>query len=157
MARVIPIRSLSKTQRRKLHQGDHGEVAEELAADEFGLLHRAREEEWYDVRAADRESRSTKGEVKSCREEVGEKYPAAGRFRLRRDQHRSLTASDGQGTAWYIFVLWRESTGDVVLQRRRPSTVTQIVADRGGWNRAGHEEFDEQHKLSVEEVLDVDA
>lgn len=153
MTVVRSLRSLSQGQRRKLGQSDADVVAEELAAQEFDLAHAADEEFWYDVRAPSRDDRPTKGEVKSCHRDVGEDYPAAGRFRVRRDQHRSLVASDAQGTAWYIFVLLDEEAGDVVLQRRRPSTVTRIVDERGGWNQAGHEEFDEQHKLPIDAVL----
>lgn len=153
MTTVYSLRSLTRSQREKLGRADADVVAEELAAEEFSLVHRPNEKFWYDVRAPSRASRPTKGEVKSAHRRVGEDYPAAGRFRVRRDQHRSLTASDAQGTAWYIFVLFDEEAGEVVVQRRRPSTVRKIVEERGGWNDAGHEEFAYQHKLPIEEVL----
>ena len=77
---------------------------------------------------------------------------ASGRFRLWEDQHRSLTASDGQATAWYAFVLL-SGTGEVVdVRRMKPSTVTEIVG--GDWNRADHAERDgRQHKLPADEVF----
>lgn len=155
MTVVRRLDSLTRAQRKKLGRGDHGEVAEELVAEEYGLSHQPREESWYDVRAYDHDDRATKGEVKSTHRQIGQDYPAAGRFRVRRGQHRSLTVSDGQGTAWYIFVLLDEVDGRAILQRRRPSTVTKIVEDRGGWNHAGHEEFDWQHKLPIDTVIDV--
>lgn len=154
MAIRFSLRELSRNQRRKFSEGDHGEVAEELAAEELNLAHAPREETWYDLRPYSHQEKSTKIEVKSAHRRVGDDYPAAGRFRVRRDQHRSLAASDGQSTAWYAFVLFDEETGDVVIQKRRPSTVTKIVDERGGWNRAGHEEFDEQHKLPIGTVID---
>lgn len=134
---------------------DHGEVAEEIVAAAWDLLeHEPNEEYWYDVRA-DLGSRSTKGEVKSCQRRVGQDYPAAGRFRIRRDQHRSLVASDAQATAWYFFVVFDDETELITIQRRRPSTVTKIVEERGGWNNSGHREFQYQHKLPIETVVDV--
>lgn len=153
MTTVRSLDSLSRAQRRKVGRGDADVVAEELAAEVLNLQHAPDEHFWYDVRAPSTSSRPTKGEVKSAHRDVGEHYPAAGRFRVRRDQHRSLVASDAQGTAWYVFVLIDEDTGEVVFQRRRPSTVTQIIDERGGWNRAGHDEFDHQHKLPIETVM----
>ena len=75
------------------------------------------------------------------------------RFRLWRDNHRSLAASDARGTAWYDFLVVTES-GNVLEERRmKPSTVTRIVHQRGGWNRSGHERGSEQHKLPTGEIF----
>lgn len=138
---------------------DHGQVAEEVVADAWELLeHAADEAFWYDVRA-DLGSRSTKGEVKSCQLRVGvdDDYPADGRFRIRRDQHRSLVASDAQATAWYFFVVFDNARERIIIQRRRPTTVTRLVDERGGWNESGHSEFDEEYKMPIEAVVDIDA
>lgn len=134
---------LSTRQRRLLNE-DPSVLAEEIVADEYGLLHRANEEEWYDCRHP---RTNAKAEVKSAFTEVGEKYPARGRFRLRRDQTRSLLSSDAAGVAWYAFVRFDPDAGDVDVRRAKPSTVSGWVRERGGWNRAGHDEFDWQHKL----------
>ncbi|MGB9987305.1 hypothetical protein [Salarchaeum japonicum] len=93
--------------------------------------------------------------MKSCHRTIGDTYPEAGRFRVRRDQHRSLTVSNAHATAWYIFVLFDEDENQITLQRRRPSTVTRLVEERGGWNHAGHAEFEYQHKLPIDTVIDV--
>jgi len=125
---------------------DRGTLIEELFADVLGpnWKHRPDRAEWYDVV---NEQTGTKLEAKSCLLAVGEKYPAKGRFRLRRDQTRSLTASDANGTAWYGFGLVDLDGGRIYLRRAKPSTVTQWVTDRGGWNTANHGQFDYQHKL----------
>lgn len=137
-----PIRSLSRIQRRRL-QEETAVVAEELVAEEYGLAHRPDEAEWYDCVLS---STGAKTEVKSCVSEVGEKYPAPGRFRLRADQTRSLLSSDASGVAWYAFVLVDLDAGVLRFRRAKPSTVSRWVRERGGWNEAGHEEFDRQHK-----------
>ncbi len=75
------------------------------------------------------------------------------RFRIWEDNHRSLTASDGQGTAWYHFVVVT-SSGNVVDERKaKPSTITRIVNERGGWNRSGHARGSRQHKIPVGELF----
>jgi len=68
------------------------------------------------------------------------------------DQTRSLIASDSQATAWYAFVLFDEDRGVFLIQRRRPSTVLEIVNERGGWNRSGHD-MGPQYKIPYEEVF----
>jgi len=120
-----------------------GTFAEEYVANSYGLEHAPGEADWYD---AVHPERGTKYEVKSTH--------TGGRFRLWEGQVRSLVASDGQGTAWIAFVLL-DANGNVVdVQRRKPSTVLQLVNDRGGFNRAGHQERDSrQHKLPEEEVM----
>jgi len=75
------------------------------------------------------------------------------RFRVWEDNHRSLTASDGQGTAWYHFLVVT-SSGNVVDERKaKPSTITRIVNERGGWNTSGHERGSRQHKIPVGELF----
>lgn len=75
------------------------------------------------------------------------------RFRLWKDNHLSLTASDGQNVAWYDF-LKLDSNGVIVEHRRmKPSTVTTIVNERGGWNTSGHVRGSKQHKLPPEDVF----
>lgn len=64
-----------------------------------------------------------------------------------------MTAAQGAGAAWYAFVLLDLDDGVIRIQRRRPSTVTKIVNDRGGWNRSGHESKGKQHKLPFSEVF----
>lgn len=147
--RVVDLRDLSRRQQREYDEDRQG-VAEELVAEAYGLAHRPDRADWFD---AVLEASGTKYEVKSTGMRIGDEYPAPGRFRLRRDQTRSLVASDAQGTAWYAFVLFDEDAGEAYIQRRRPATVAGIVEDRGGWNEAGHDEFDRQHKLPYDEVV----
>lgn len=152
MSVVLSMDELSRGQQQRLRSGETSDLAEELVAEVFGLAHRPDRAEWYD---AVLESTGTKYEVKSCLRDVGEEYPAAGRFRVRRDQTRSLTASSSSGAAWYAFVLVDYDAGAIHIQRRKPTTVSRIVRERGGWNQAGHAEFDEQHKLPIPTVVDV--
>lgn len=115
--------------------------AEEWVAEEYDLDHEPGEpgERWYD---AINPRTGTKYQVKSA--EPG------GAFRLWSDQHRSLTACEGQKCAWYVFV-----SSDGRSRRVRPSTVTRWVRERGGWVEAGHElrPGAKQHKLDVDDVL----
>lgn len=148
--RELPIRSLSRSQQRRVQDRDQhrfarafNNVAEEIVAEEFGLS-TFNDAGWYDLEVPET---GTKYEVKSTSSEVGDKYPGTGRFRLWRSQHRSLTASEGAGMAWYAFVVLDEDAGSIKIQRRRPTTVTRLVNERGGWNDAGHERYSEQHKL----------
>lgn len=143
------IQNLPRQQRRRL-QTDSEVVAEELVAEKYDVDHRPDRAEWYDCVNP---RTGTKFEVKSCLSRVGESHPAPGRFRLRRDQTRSLLASDAAGVAWYVFVLVDVEEGAVRFRRAKPSTVSQWVRERGGWNRAGHDEFDEQHKLPYTDVF----
>lgn len=125
---------------------DRGTLAEELVAEVLGPAwkHVPDAAEWYDVI---HEDRGTKVEVKSCLKTVGDDYPAKGRFRIRRDQTRSLTQSDRLGTAWYAFVLFDLDGGVISIRRAKPTTVKAWVLKRGGWNTANHSAFDYQHKL----------
>lgn len=81
-------------------------------------------------------------EVKST--DPTREYP---RFRLWRDQHRSLVGYDSQRTAWYAFV-----AGDRVV-RRRPAYVTAVVRELGGWNVSGHARGSKQKKVPAGELL----
>lgn len=143
------IRDLPRQQRRQL-QTDTDEVAEELVAEEYDVDHRPDRAEWFDCVNP---RTGTKYEVKSCLTEIGEQYPASGRFRLRRDQTRSLLSSDAAGVAWYVFVLIDVDDGRIRFRRAKPSTVSRWVRERGGWNRAGHDDFDQQHKLPWDDVF----
>ncbi|WP_121822828.1 hypothetical protein [Halostella salina] len=130
-----------------------GEFATEAVADRYGLVVENGLVDWYD---AVNDGTGTKYEVKSTSKRIGDDYPAAGRFRLWRDQHRSLQASDASGVAWYAFVLLDDDGNVVEIQRRKPATVGAIVRERGGWNLAGHTERDgPQHKLPWTEVVDA--
>ena len=75
------------------------------------------------------------------------------RFRIWEDNHRSLTASDGQNVAWYDFLVVTMDDRVVEGRRMKPSTVTQIVRDRGGWNTSGHARGSRQHKIPVGEIF----
>lgn len=152
---TLAVRSLSglpRKQQRRLQGGDSAVVAEELVAEELGAnaKHRPDRAEWYDVVL---ETTGAKTEVKSCWRRVGDAHPADGRFRLRRDQLRSLLSSNASGTAWVAFVLFDENTGEARVRRVTPSTAWGWVNERGGWNEAGHDEFDYQHKLPWDEVF----
>lgn len=116
-----------------------GSDAEAAVVDAFGLERESTS--WYD---AINPRTGTKYEAKSGREKV----------RIWEDQHRSLVASDRAGTAWYAFV-YVDAAGRVQeIQRRRPSTVTQLVEDAGGWVKSGHARTsDREKKLSIETVI----
>lgn len=149
--RELDPRRLSGTQSKQLQrEKSFGELAEKIVAEEFGLDHRPNQSSWFDCRHP---NSGAKTEVKSTSSEVGDKYPGNGRFRLWHSQHRSLTASDANGVAWYVFVLMDEDRGLLRMRRMKPSTVTQIVGDRGGWNKSGHESFNKQHKLPISAVF----
>ena len=87
---------------------------------------------WYDAISPT----GTKYEVKSGRESV----------RVWEDQHRSLVASDRVGTAWYVFVHVSAAGNVTAMQRRKPSTVTQLVNDAGGWVKSGHHRTKKREK-----------
>lgn len=132
---------------------DRGEFAELLVAEMYDVKHEPDRTDWYDCRDVDT---GTKYEVKSTELEIGDDYPAPGRYRLWQDQHVSLLRSDaGVGnTAWYVFVLF-EDRGIRDVRRMRPSTVTQLVEDDGGeWNLSGHRGRNEenQHKIPYTEI-----
>ena len=146
----LQMRDLSRAQRDKIRAGETAELAEEIVAEVFDLLHRPNEAEWYDCRHPHTDAKT---EVKSTIAEIGDAHEAAGRFRLRLDQLRSLLSSDAAGVAWIVFVLFDYDAGVVKLRRVKPSTVSAMVRDRGGWNDAGHQEFDKQHKLPIGEVF----
>lgn len=153
MPEVLDPRDLSRGQRRDLQrEQEFGELAEELVAEVYGLEHVGVNAEWFDARHP---YRPTKYEVKSTSSTIGEKYPGDGRFRVWRSQTRSLIASDAQASAWYAFVLFDEDEGVLRIQRRRPSTINDLVQERGGWNRSGHESQGRQHKLPWDEVIDA--
>jgi len=123
---------------------ERGKEAAEYVASEYSL-ERCPENDWCDLVNP---RTSAKHEVKSARPDR--------RFRLWEDNHRSLTASDGQNVAWYDFVILSSGSNPQPLEHKRmkPATVTQLVNSRGGWNRAGHEKRDgRQHKLPVSEVF----
>lgn len=115
--------------------------AEKFVAERYDLEHNPGQpgERWYD---AVNPRTGAKYQVKSAQ--------SGGRFRLWDDQHRSLTAAEGANAAWYVFVVPNREP-----RRVRPTTVTQWVNSRGGWNRANHElrPGARQHKLPVSEVF----
>lgn len=115
------------------------EQAEQFVVEEFDLEHNPGNPggRWYD---AVNPRTGAKYQIKSAESER--------RFRLW-EQHRSLTRSEGANAAWYVFLASGEG-----MRRMKPTTVTRIVNERGGWNRANHELRDSrQHKLPVDEVL----
>ena len=120
------------------------ERAEKFAVENFDLEHEpgGKGQRWFD--ALDPET-GEKYQVKSAKPER--------RFRLWEDQHRSLTASEGQlGAAFYIFV-----TDNKPMLKVRATTVTEWVQERGGWNKAGHDLRDgRQLKIPVSWVFDRD-
>ena len=105
-------------------------------------LEQCNENEWCDLVNP---RTGTKHEVKVCQ--------PGRRFRIWEDNHRSLTASDGQGTAWYQFLVVTENGNVVDEVKRKPSTVTKIINERGGWNVSGHDRGSRQHKLPPSEVV----
>lgn len=152
----LPIRDLSRNQRKRVQDTDGhrfakaiNNVAEEVVAEEYDVS-TFTDAEWYDC--VDKDS-GTKYEVKSTSSRIGDDYPAKGRFRLWKAQHLSLAISEGQNMAWYAFVFLDESTGTLKIQRRKPTTVTKIVNERGGWYDSGHSSKGKQYKLPVSEVF----
>ncbi|RDZ65868.1 hypothetical protein C5B90_05825 [Haloferax sp. Atlit-12N] len=147
--KIVRMRDLSRHQKERLQSGETATLAEELVADVYGLDHRPDDASWYDCVHP---NSGAKTEVKSTSVRIGEKYPAHGRFRLRHDQTRSLLAADARGVAWYAFVLYDFDKGEIRIRRAKPSTVSKWVREAGGWNEAGHEEFEEQQKLPMNTV-----
>ncbi|WP_410765782.1 hypothetical protein [Haloferax sp. DFSO60] len=148
--KIVRMRDLSRRQQERLQSGETGYLAEQLVAEVYGLDHKPDEADWYDCVHP---NSAAKTEVKSTSVRIGEKYPARGRFRLRRDQTRSLLSSDARGVAWYAFVLYDFEKGEIRIRRAKPSTVNAWVREAGGWNEAGHEEFEKQRKASLQTVL----
>lgn len=141
----IPIRSMSRGEKRKLQSASFGDLAESFVVHEYGYQSDNSSESWFD---AIHPNTGAKIEVKSTSTKIGKKYPGDGRFRLWENQHKSLVASDRSGVAWYAFVLLDADDAVLKIQRRKPSTVTRLVRARGGWNKAGHRDRSgRQHKL----------
>lgn len=153
MSRVVDPRNLTRGQQNQLQREGPAfdELAEELVAEEWSLEGLNKKADWWDLRHP---TETRKYEVKSTSSTVGDKYAGDGRFRLWESQTRSLIASDAQASAWYVFVLFDEDNGVLRMQRRRPSTVLEVVQERGGWNQSGHESMGRQHKLPWSEVFD---
>jgi len=129
--------------------GDDDVFAELLVAEHFDVRHDRDSTDWFDARNP---RNGTKFEVKSARFELAD--GATGRFRLWREQHRSLVAAaSNEGmTAWYAFVLFSRDGQPLKMRRVRVPTVTSLV---DGWNRAGHQTKEgRQHKLPWPEVFD---
>jgi len=147
----LPIRRLPRNQRQRVQGDEFDSLAEELVAEEYGLSEFT-DADWYDC--VDRDS-GVKYEVKSTSSEINSsRYRARGRFRLWQEQHRSMAASQGaNGVGWYAFVLLELDEGVIRIQRRKPSTITRIVNDRGGWNQSGHETKGKQHKIPISSVM----
>lgn len=144
--RIPPANRLRKLDRRA---ADRGDLAEEIVAEMFGLRHVGDKGGWYD---AVLESTGTKYQVKSTAEDGATSGSAE--FRLWETDHRSLVASDAQATAWYAFVLFDVRDGLQDVRRCKPSTVTSIVQEFGGWNEANHADKDSrQVKLPQELVM----
>jgi hypothetical protein len=127
-----------------------GDLEEQIVAEAFDLLDVSGDDaEDADLRNPRTEARY---EVKSARARVGEEYPADGRFRLWRDQHRSLVgyASQPDLAGWYVFVLSDEQGTPQKMKRMQPTTVTEFV---DGWNTANHEGRNaRQYKLPISDV-----
>lgn len=142
----------SELRRANERADDDAELAELLVAAIVDGTHDPDSAPWYDVVV---ERTGTKLEVKSTHLRIGDAYPADGRFRVWRGQIRSLInsrhAGDG-GTSWVAFVLF-DGDQPVDVRRMHAETVLRIVRDRGGWNRSGHEEWNEQAKLPIDTVF----
>jgi hypothetical protein len=120
--------------------------AEEAIAERKGLEHLANQRGvgFYDAYeyTGEGEGEGIKYQIKSAdadsytwTDEEGNKQEEEPRFRLWEDQHRSLTASEGQlGEAYYIFIVSNREAVEVLA-----SEVTEWVNDRGGWNDASHD------------------
>lgn len=146
---------LTAEQRRRLHReaDDDAELAELLVAELVDGRHTPDERDWYDVRTT---GGATKIEVKSTHRRIGDDYPADGRFRLWRAQLRSLVGSrhaGDTGTTWVAFVLFDED-GPPTVRRMHARTARQLVQDTVGWGPSGHDSWDEQAKVPIEEVFD---
>lgn len=116
-----------------------GSTAQDAVVRTFGL--EADHTSWHD---SVNPRTGAKYETKSGREKV----------RIWEDQHRSLTSAEAAGVAWYAFV-HVDAAGRVQdIQRRRPSTVTRLVSEHGGWVKSGHARTDGREKqLPIDVVL----
>lgn len=128
------------------YDGGRGATATRAVAERYNLT--VDSAPWYDAVS----DTGTKYEVKATSRQLAD--GSTGRYRLWESQHRSLVASDAQATAWYAFVLLTRSGQVMAIQRRRPSTVTQLVNERGGWYDAEHTGMDgRQFKLAHTAVI----
>lgn len=149
------ISDLPRSELRRIDEASRGEdhvLAEKLVAALVDGTHAPDREDWYDVVV---ERTATKIEVKSAHKQVGDEYPAEGRFRLWRRQLRSLVASQfagDSGTTWVAFVLFDGDT-PVDVRRMHASTARELVEDTVGWGPSGHEEWDEQAKVPIGEIF----
>lgn len=116
-----------------------GRTAEKWVAEKFSLEFET-DRDWVDLLNPRTEARHG---VKSARPDR--------RFRFWEDNHHSLSISGGQKTAWVDLVVLSSGSNPSVLGHRRvkPSTVTDVVNDRGGWNKSGHRRGSRQKKIPV--------
>lgn len=126
-----------------MRHGDNGRDAEELVKRKYDLEESG--VEWCDLTnprsGARYEVKSAERTLESGRE---------GRFRLWEDQHRSLLAANSGGSAaWYVFV----TDGGSTYTRRGVTHVSQVVNDRGGWNKSGHRRGSRQLKVPVKVLI----
>lgn len=150
MTVTVDPRNLTRSQQRDLQRTESfGDLAEAIVREVWNLSNESGE--WYD---ATHPNSNARYEIKSTSSEIGDKYPGDGRFRVWESQTNSLIASDRANVAWYVFVFMDESDGLLRLQRRKPSTVLNIVNKRGGWNESGHP-MGRQYKLPYSDVMNV--
>jgi hypothetical protein len=100
-----------------------GSTAEQAASEKYGFQRVS--ESWYD---GVNPQTGTKYEVKSGLNEI----------RFWEDQHRSLTASNNQNSARYVVVQTDRSGNIHRMMRKRPTTITRLVNEHGGWVESGH-------------------
>lgn len=75
------------------------------------------------------------------------------RFRVWKDNHRSLVSSNAAGTAWYDFLVMSRSGRITDHRRMQPTTVSRIVDELGGWNESGHARGSYQKKIPVAAIF----
>jgi hypothetical protein len=140
-------RRLTRSDRREL-QGDTGQVAERIAAEEYNG--------WSRFKAGNFDLARDSGavaEVKSCLSRLSS--GANGRFRLFEDQHEALVRQDRNGTGRYVFVLFDiEGEPTARLVQQTPAHVGAVIRGRGGWNQSGHS-AGRQHKLPFSVFFDA--
>jgi hypothetical protein len=142
----------SEVKRLQRSSKDIGKFAEEIAAAVYADPQRDfRDERTHDLRG----EHGAVYEVKSALDEMGQKYPAKGRFRLWEEQHESMVRKDRDGTAWYIFVLFEfedDRPRRARLTRVKPAKIGRSIGARGGWNESGHP-AGKQYKVTREMVF----
>jgi len=138
-------------------RGESGEFAARLVAAHYGATYEPDDADWYDVNT---KATGTKYEVKSTHTTIDGENPGTfvgvdGRFRVWKDQLRSLIQSDaGDSTAWVVFVVFNAEGTPLEARKMKPSTVWKLVQDEfDGFDISGHISRTKQQKIPIDALF----